>query len=226
MKYDVHFKSKGWRPVLMKKMNKLLIGEDFKSILDVGGTQNTYDYLKEKFPNSKVISINLDPEELPKENAMIMNAEDMGKFEDNMFDFLYVREVLEHIYRPDKFLEEAKRVLKPGGKIMVSTPNLNSWHVRFLILFGYPPTNYTPYPGKVYGKPRFFKTQPHIDHVRVFPYRTMKKIFDMNGFKLDGIVGVSMYSEDTWMKSFRKIIGAILPNSWQEGILVKATVSK
>ena len=136
MKYDVHFKSKGWRPVLMKKMNKLLIGEDFKSILDVGGTQNTYDYLKEKFPNSKVISINLDPEELPKENAMIMNAEDMGKFEDNMFDTIISTYTMCSISNLSMALTEIKRVIKSNGKLIFSEHgkapdgNIYKWQKR------------------------------------------------------------------------------------------------
>jgi len=55
---------------------------------------------------------------------------------DNSFDFVVSFQVIEHIKNDRKFLEEIHRVLKPGGKAIISTPNKkmtltrNPWHVR------------------------------------------------------------------------------------------------
>ncbi|RYY70133.1 MAG: class I SAM-dependent methyltransferase [Chitinophagaceae bacterium] len=43
-------------------------------------------------------------------------------FEDNTFDSILANEVLEHIFNLEAILQELKRVLKPGGKILISIP--------------------------------------------------------------------------------------------------------
>jgi ubiquinone/menaquinone biosynthesis C-methylase UbiE len=55
---------------------------------------------------------------------------------DNKFDVVVTLQVIEHIEDDQYFLREIKRVLKPGGKAIIATPNArmslsrNPWHVR------------------------------------------------------------------------------------------------
>lgn len=57
-------------------------------------------------------------------------------FDDESFDCVVSFQVIEHIKRDRAFVDEVRRVLKPGGKFIVSTPNRpmsltrNPWHVR------------------------------------------------------------------------------------------------
>ncbi len=57
-------------------------------------------------------------------------------FADNTFDFVVTFQVIEHIPNDNLFVQEIARVLKPGGKMIVTTPNKkmsitrNPWHVR------------------------------------------------------------------------------------------------
>lgn len=44
------------------------------------------------------------------------------KFPDNHFDFVVLADVIEHLQQPDLMLKEIKRVLKPGGKAIITTP--------------------------------------------------------------------------------------------------------
>ena len=54
----------------------------------------------------------------------------------NSFDYVITFQVIEHIKNDFAFLKEIHRVLRPGGRLIVSTPNKkmsltrNPWHVR------------------------------------------------------------------------------------------------
>lgn len=60
----------------------------------------------------------------------------LNEFQDNTFDFIVTFQVIEHIQDDHKFLKEAARVLKPNGKILLTTVNRpyslsrNPWHIR------------------------------------------------------------------------------------------------
>ena len=55
---------------------------------------------------------------------------------DNSVDFVVTFQVIEHINNDKKFIEEIYRVLKPNGKLILTTPNIfmslsrNPWHIR------------------------------------------------------------------------------------------------
>ena len=57
-------------------------------------------------------------------------------FADASFDYVISFQVIEHIKRDREFIREVHRILRPGGKFIVSTPNApmsltrNPWHVR------------------------------------------------------------------------------------------------
>ncbi|HOY31568.1 MAG TPA: class I SAM-dependent methyltransferase [Bacteroidales bacterium] len=65
-----------------------------------------------------------------------MNVPPLSGFDDNYFDTVVTFQVIEHIKNDLLFLSEIKRVLKPGGRLLLTTPNItmsltrNPWHVR------------------------------------------------------------------------------------------------
>lgn len=61
--------------------------------------------------------------------------------EDASFDLVCSLQVVEHLHQPERFMEEARRVLRPGGLCVITTPNrliispgrespLNPFHIR------------------------------------------------------------------------------------------------
>jgi SAM-dependent methyltransferase len=80
----------------------------------------------------KYAGIDLDSERLFKakteynlRNALIMNGVNLG-FKRGIFDVVYSFHVIEHILESQvgQFLQEIRRVLKPGGIFVCATPNL------------------------------------------------------------------------------------------------------
>ena len=64
------------------------------------------------------------------------NIPPLKGIEDNSVDFVVTFQVIEHIKDDKQFLREIYRVLKPGGKMILTTPNIlmsltrNPWHFR------------------------------------------------------------------------------------------------
>jgi len=52
---------------------------------------------------------------------------------DERFDLVTMHHILEHLHRPKKVIADCYRLLSPGGKFVVSVPNIASWEAK---LFG------------------------------------------------------------------------------------------
>lgn len=44
-------------------------------------------------------------------------------FNDQMFDVVFSKSLIEHLFNPENFMRECYRVLKPGGRIIIMTPD-------------------------------------------------------------------------------------------------------
>ncbi len=62
----------------------------------------------------------------PTEKAIYLDATRPFVFDDSVFDYIFSEHFLEHISYPEglKMLSECHRILKPGGKIRIATPDL------------------------------------------------------------------------------------------------------
>ncbi len=57
---------------------------------------------------------------LPNQTVGDLHA---APFPDNHFDFIYAGEIIEHTWEPAKMISECVRILKPGGSLILDTPN-------------------------------------------------------------------------------------------------------
>ena len=65
---------------------------------------------------------------LEEKNVVYQDLEKKLSFKDNSIDTVIIFNVLEHVFDIDNSLEEINRVLKPGGKIIGSTPFIHRIH--------------------------------------------------------------------------------------------------
>jgi len=94
-------------------------------LLDVGAGSGRLIQMNFKDKCKKVVG--LDPDESVMTNPNLHEAHialggDMP-FEDETFDIVISDNVWEHVEKPGDFLEEIRRVLKPGGQYLAKTPN-------------------------------------------------------------------------------------------------------
>ncbi|MGC3947779.1 MAG: class I SAM-dependent methyltransferase [Chryseolinea sp.] len=75
-------------------------------------------------------------------------------FKDRHFDCIYTSAVLEHCYQVDEIILDFDRLLKPGGLLVISTPNILSPFTRFSYLLKRLTGERKRY--HLYGSPSFF----------------------------------------------------------------------
>ena len=109
-------------------------------VLDVGGGDgNIFRSILKFFPiePSKIILADFAATQM-RSSAVLLDSQkyffckaDATKlpFKDNSFDTIFNSEMIEHLYPQDskKMLDEFFRVLKPGGKLIITTPNRSEY---------------------------------------------------------------------------------------------------
>lgn len=131
------------------------------------------------------------------------------------YDFVFSTEMIEHVINTDLFIEESKRILKKGGKLVLTTPNLTCWYNRLLFIFGYQPFfTEVSIKDKTFGLDFTRKLTPNrapVGHIRVFSHRAIKDMLEYYGFKNVKIIGLKIL----YIHGFMKFIDDILSNiSW------------
>jgi SAM-dependent methyltransferase len=87
-------------------------------------------------------------------------------------------DVIEHLVDPDSALDEALRVLKPAGTLLLSTPNLAAWYNRGLLALGVQPVFTEVSIRGVFGRPG----SQVVGHLRLFTGRALVGLLAARGF--------------------------------------------
>lgn len=121
-------------------------------------------------------------------------------FEDGKFDVVFSSQVIEHLHNTRLFVEEAYRVLKPGGSAIVMSENLSSLLNCFALLLGYTPFSLMQVCGRYLGNPLGLHYLEPLEeplamddpafsgvtgHVRVLTVPQAKELFELAGFQAD-----------------------------------------
>ena len=113
----------------MRAIHYIAPDQLFQNILEVGGGQSGLTALL--YPRAQVTNLDLNPHyaQAPcnqQERVRFVCTDATAlPFESHSFDAVTMFDVLEHIPDHEKAVSEALRVLRPGGFILISTPNQN-----------------------------------------------------------------------------------------------------
>lgn len=172
-----------------------------ENILDIGCNDGIYTKLfSDEFEIDFTHCYGLDYNEtavkkLPSSRFFLHDMDSLTPlpFNDDSLSLIMANQIAEHIKYIDYFFSEANRVLKYGGGLVVSVPNLAAWHNRLLLLAGKMPT----------------AVQGMEHHVRAYTLGGLTRFARDYGFDTVGIAGSGIYP--LWGK-LNKIIGMILPS--------------
>jgi SAM-dependent methyltransferase len=120
------------------------------AVLDVGcGDGSFLDELARHVGDPRVRWVGIDYSKHQLEKAAQLpyefhwcNLDEAVPLPDGSVDLVHAAEVLEHLVDPDRLVEESARVLRPGGHLLITTPNLHAWYNRLLFPAGIQPVFY------------------------------------------------------------------------------------
>lgn len=187
------------KKMLLEIQNLLSSKNESQTILDIGtGTGDLIYSVRSNFRSNfyygcdianKVIERNASTK-----RGIEWSVQDFNKkttYKKNFFDLIIAGEIIEHLYDTDYFLYEINRIIKKGGILIISTPNLASWIDRLFLAFGLQPhatevSNVT----RKFGRETFYKLagfkgkSNSAGHLRCFTKQALKSMLQYYGFEV------------------------------------------
>ncbi|HSV94362.1 MAG TPA: class I SAM-dependent methyltransferase [Spirochaetia bacterium] len=166
------------------------------SVLDIGCGDGIYEKLlsQECFEDSNFIGVDFSKKQLSKAKQYFNKTYcvdlDSQKLpiKNNSIDIVICSEVLEHVFFPEKIISEASRVLKPGGTLIFSTPNVASLQTRLSLFF----SGFSP----------MINYKNNKEHIRFYSLIDIRQLFkEKLIIKKEHGIGSALF--DYWNSTFR-----------------------
>lgn len=144
--------------------------------LDVGCSSGEIMYLA-KNVGYKVTGVELNPRtaSIARANGFEIHIGTLesAQYPDNSFDVVHMGDVIEHVPDPHAFLAETHRILRPGGELIIITPNMNCFWAKITYVFW-----------KLFNVPWSMSTPPH--HLYQFSDNNLSLLLQAAGFTVSG----------------------------------------
>ena len=207
--YEVNLRPHGSHEKLLA-----LLGRP-KRVLDVGCSTG---YLASRLQERGATVVGLDLDERAAEQARrfceavhVGDVETMElPFEPGSFDAIVAGDFIEHLRDPGAFLARIRPLLRPGGLLVLSTPNIANWAMRLSLLFG-----------------RFRYTEWGLldrTHTHLFTRKTLRECLETAGYRIavfDFTVPVPVLSTPR-VEALAHWIGRIRPSFFAYQFVVAA----
>jgi 2-polyprenyl-3-methyl-5-hydroxy-6-metoxy-1,4-benzoquinol methylase len=124
--------------------------------------------------------VNIDREKIP--------------YPEGHFDAVFCGDIIEHVYDTEGLLENVKSVLKKGGYIIATVPNIASWYNRGFLLIGMMPTWIESSSKTFTGNPLI---KNGVGHIHAFTKRSLVELLRLKGFRIEKVKGCPLMADGT-----------------------------
>ncbi len=167
--------------------------------------------LRERAKDVWAFDLEYDEKRLPgpKKNYFIGDAENFAV--DKKFDVIFAGDLIEHLSNPGLFLLQAKKHMKPGGKLILSTPNAFNLFNLF---------------------EKISKREPTVnrEHTCYFNSKTLSVLLERNGWKVDSVdflYSLGVQYKESLKKKILNVLYKILSlftSKFVETLVITATI--
>jgi len=170
--YKIVMRSTTWRKkekVWRLKGDSMFLGnatQGHNRLLDVGcGKGSFIARMRDQGWEVEGSEVDADAVEYARSSGLSVHLGSLENihFPDNTFDVITSNHVIEHVHDPISLIQECLRVLKPGGRLVLATPNIES-----------------------FGHQYFERDWSHLDpprHLRLFTKETLRECATRAGFR-------------------------------------------
>jgi 2-polyprenyl-3-methyl-5-hydroxy-6-metoxy-1,4-benzoquinol methylase len=186
--YTAVQKDKREKEIVPQKLHFILssIGTG-KRVLDVGCNDGyTASFIIKQ--QNEVYGVDIGKSDLmiAKKRGLKVKVCDITKgklpYPKNYFDVVLLGDVIEHVFDTDMLLKNIYDVLKPGGFLLLTTPNVASIGRRLMLLFGHSPyLEYSPH--------HLTNDLPSVGHIRYYTKNILKNQLQINRYTRIQIIG-------------------------------------
>lgn len=117
------------------------------------------------------------------------------------FDVVVAGEIIEHVFNAGAFLNSMWRALKPGGKLILTTPNAFSLTAVLNVML-------------------LRRERCHPEHVTYYSPQTLRYIVERHGFKISEFETVTRPSKRFWIRALRALAIKLNPLLGEKLVLV------
>jgi len=133
----------------------------------------------------QVTGVETDPRAVERARGRGLDARHTGLeqagFDDASFDTVTMAHVIEHVHDPARLLAECRRILKPGGTLVILTPNSASWDHRH---FG-----------------RDWRGLEPPRHIRIHNRSNLRRMLDTAGLEAVRVATLAINANAVWTRS-------------------------
>jgi SAM-dependent methyltransferase len=186
----------------LRKVIAFALDRPFAALFDIGcGRGTLIEALRAKAPEASYTGLDVSEESatIAASKGIKVVKHDLAEplpFDDGSFDVVVFGEVIEHLFDPDSALDEIHRVLKPGGRLIVTTPNLACWLNRILVPAGFQPVFTEPSARRRYGfYLKVFGQNSNLvqGHIRVMTTTALLEFLRDRRYSIERVVGYKFH---------------------------------
>jgi 2-polyprenyl-3-methyl-5-hydroxy-6-metoxy-1,4-benzoquinol methylase len=121
-----------------------------------------------------------DAFKVPQVHCKYADLSERLPYDDAAFQYLSCLEGVEHLEDQFAFVRECARILRPGGRLLLSTPNVLGLASRWRYFW----TGFFPLATRPINE---YRRQPVHDHIHLITYHELRYILRISGFEIEGV---------------------------------------